>query len=138
MNDGFKDTKRHILLYYYKKLHMILKGNKKKNSSLYFCSHGHFWWCSILPPKKRINNKPLFEKYSDEHQRNYQTNLSKYIHILYKKKNNVCPKISSNTLLVPSTLHFSSSCNLGIFMLCPYSRNKDNTLLSKFHRYFFL
>ena len=36
--------------------------------------------------KKRINNKPLFEKYSDEHQRNYQTNLSKYIHILYKKK----------------------------------------------------
>ena len=29
MNDGFKDTKRHILLYYYIKLHMILKGNKK-------------------------------------------------------------------------------------------------------------
>ena len=65
-----------------------------------------------------------------------QISLSTYIY--YTKKNNVCPKISSNTLLVPSKLHFSSSCNLGIFMLCPYSRNKDNTLLSKFHRYFFL
>ena len=65
-----------------------------------------------------------------------QISLSTYIYYT-KKMNNVCSKISSNTLLVPSTLHFSSSCNLGIFMLCPYSRNKDNTLLSKFHRYFF-
>ena len=35
-----------------------------------------------------------------------QNSLSIHTYIIQKKINNVCSKISSNTLLVPSTLHF--------------------------------
>jgi len=54
MNDGFKDTKRHILLYYYIKLHMILKGNKKIPACI-FVAMAIFDDAVFSHLKKRIN-----------------------------------------------------------------------------------